>query len=72
MSGVPINLRDADAKVRRSILSANIVMLCDWPGFDDISGPEVDTANGFGIVQAVSKARSVKILVILSSGDFEF
>ena len=71
ISGVPINLRDAGVKVKRGPQSKNNVTLCDSPGFDDTSGAEVDTANGLGIVQGLSKARSVKILVILSSGDFD-
>ena len=60
----------AGVRVGRSRSSKNVMTLCDSPGFDDASGPEVDAANRLGIVQGVSKARSVKILV-LSSGDFD-
>ena len=71
ISGVPINLRDAGVKVGRSKLSKNNVTLCDSPGFDDTSGPEVDTANGLGIVRGVSKVNSAKMLVVLSFGDLD-
>ena len=71
ISGVPINLREAGVQVRRGRQSKNIVTLCDSPGFDDTSGAEIDVANGLGIVRGVSKAPSVKILVILSADDFD-
>ena len=41
------------------------------PGFDDTSGPEVDIANGLGIVRGVSQINSAKILVVLSFGDLD-
>ena len=45
VSGVPINLREAGVDVGRGRSVKNIVTLFDSPGFDDTSGPEVDTAN---------------------------
>ena len=71
ISGVPIDLRDVGIRVKRGPQSKNNIILGDSPGFDDTSGAEVDTANGLGIVQGVSKARSVKILTTLSAGDFD-
>ena len=70
ISGLPINLREAGLDLGRGRSVKNIVTLCDSPGFDNTSGPEVDTANGLGIAQGVSGARSAKLLIILCAGDF--
>lgn len=43
------------------------VTLCDTPGFEDTSGPEVDIPNGIGIVTAAKKCRSVRPVALLSS-----
>ncbi len=44
------------------------ITLCDSPGFDDTGGPEIDIANGIGVVRALKGCHSVKP-VILVSGD---
>lgn len=45
-------------------------ILCDSPGFNDTAGPAVDIANGYGIVRAVKKCKSVKIVALFSAIDF--
>ena len=47
------------------------VFLCDTPGFCDTSGPEVDTVNGIGMVEALRGAASVKIWVVIPLGALE-
>ncbi|CAF1354843.1 unnamed protein product, partial [Didymodactylos carnosus] len=42
------------------------IILCDSPGFEDTSGPEVDIANGIGIVKAIKGCKSVKPVVLVS------
>ncbi|CAF4738683.1 unnamed protein product, partial [Rotaria sp. Silwood2] len=34
-------------------LTNDSFVLCDSPGFEDTSEPEVDIANGFGIIKAI-------------------
>ncbi|CAF3967980.1 unnamed protein product, partial [Rotaria sordida] len=43
-----------------------IFVLCDSPGFEDTSGPEVDIANCVSIVKAIKGCKSVKLVVVLS------
>ena len=47
------------------------IILCDSPGFEDTSGPEVDIANCLGIVKAIRGCKTVKPIILLSnkSGD---
>ena len=42
------------------------IILCDSPGFGDTAGPEVDIANGLGIVEAVKGCKSVKPVILIS------
>ncbi|CAF1149819.1 unnamed protein product [Adineta steineri] len=42
------------------------IILCDAPGFDDPAGPEVDIANGVGVIEALKGCKSVKILALSS------
>ena len=42
------------------------IVLCDSPGFEDMNGPEVDIANGIGIVKAIKGCKSVKPVVLIS------
>ncbi|CAF3393714.1 unnamed protein product, partial [Rotaria socialis] len=42
------------------------IIICDTPGFEDTNGPEVDIANGIGIVKAIKGSKSVKPVVIIS------
>ena len=60
VTAIPVNLRDFGLPSDKSFL------LCDTPGFGDTGGPEVDIANGVGIVDAVKGSKSV-VPVILSS-----
>ncbi|CAF2961828.1 unnamed protein product [Rotaria sp. Silwood2] len=48
------------------IYSSNSIILCDSPGFYDTRGPEVDIANGIGIVKAIKGCKSVKPVVLVS------
>ncbi|CAF4036388.1 unnamed protein product, partial [Rotaria sp. Silwood2] len=47
ISPVTINFKDIGGS------SSDSVILCNTPGFEDTSGPEVDIANGIGIVKAI-------------------
>ncbi len=42
------------------------LILCDTPGFGDNSGIEVDISNGLGLIRSLSKASSVRVVIILS------
>ncbi|CAF3045236.1 unnamed protein product [Rotaria sp. Silwood2] len=42
------------------------IILCDAPGFGDTAGPEVDIANGVGVIEAIKGCKSVKILALSS------
>ena len=56
----------------KDILGAHetgVLTLCDAPGFGDTAGPEVDIANSIGVIEALKKAKSVKILALLSLKD---
>jgi hypothetical protein len=41
------------------------IIICDTPGFQNTAGVEVDIAYGIGIINALHKAQSVRIAVIL-------
>ena len=71
IAGVPIKLSDFGVKVGFGSLSKNLITLCDAPGFDDSGGPEIDVANGLGIVYGVSQARSAKILLVLTKANLD-
>ncbi|CAF1112663.1 unnamed protein product, partial [Didymodactylos carnosus] len=58
---VTISLKD----ILGSHMTGDII-LCDAPGFADTSGPEVDIANGLGVIKALSGCKSVKILALSS------
>ncbi|EAR88867.2 helicase carboxy-terminal domain protein (macronuclear) [Tetrahymena thermophila SB210] len=58
----PVNIKFKDL----NMASSDSIILCDSPGFDDISGPEVDIANGLGIVKVIKKCRSVRPIILLS------
>ncbi|ETO01953.1 hypothetical protein RFI_35485 [Reticulomyxa filosa] len=60
ITAVPINLEELGVLSK----SDNIV-LCDTPGFEDTSGPEVDVANGIGIIKALQTCKSVKPVVLI-------
>ncbi|ETN99689.1 hypothetical protein RFI_37781, partial [Reticulomyxa filosa] len=55
ITAVPINLKGMNL-----LVDIDNVVLCDTPGFEDTSGPEVDVANGIGIIQALHNCKSVK------------
>ena len=60
---VPVSIQLED------ILGADeigVLTLCDAPGFGDTAGPEVDIANSIGVIEALAKTNSVKILALIS------
>jgi len=58
---ITIHLKDIGAKYdKRSII------ICDTPGSGDTAGPEVDIANGIGIIEAVKGCKSVRPVVLSS------
>lgn len=46
-------------------LNKQTLFICDTPGFGDSAGVEVDIANGVGMMNALHRARSVRVVVIL-------
>ncbi|ETN99986.1 hypothetical protein RFI_37472, partial [Reticulomyxa filosa] len=62
ITAIPINLKELGV---RSTKLDNVV-LCDTPGFEDTNGPEVDVANGIGIIKALQTCKSVKPVVLIS------
>ena len=42
------------------------IVLCDTPGFGDTAGPEVDIANGIGIINAIKGSKSVRPVILVS------
>eukprot|EP01084_Bolivina_argentea_P254311 427516_1 len=61
ITAVPINLEEAGIEVYDG---KSNVMLCDTPGFFEESA-ELDVANGLGVVNAVKKAKSMRIFVTI-------
>ncbi|ETO02276.1 hypothetical protein RFI_35160, partial [Reticulomyxa filosa] len=61
IAAVPIDL-----KARGVIGGSDTIVLCDTPGFEDTNGPEVDVANGVGIVKALQNCKSVKPVILMS------
>ena len=45
------------------------ILLCDTPGFEDTDGPELDIANGLGVIAAVRRCRSVRPVVLVGKLD---
>ena len=43
-----------------------MIYICDSPGFGDTAGPEVDIANGIGIIKAIQGCSSVRPLILAS------
>ena len=41
------------------------LVICDNPGFGDSAGVEVDIANGVGMINALHRARSVRVVIII-------
>ena len=57
---VTVNIQDVGG------FNSGSIILCDSPGFEDTNGPEVDIANGIGIVKAIRGCQSVKPVVLIS------
>ncbi|KAL4496937.1 hypothetical protein ABPG72_002093 [Tetrahymena utriculariae] len=49
------------------MLKDGSIMLCDAPGFGDTAGPEVDIANGIGMVNAIRGCKTVRPVVLASN-----
>ena len=47
------------------------IFIVDSPGFFDSNGPEVDIANGIGIIKALKACKTVRPVILICSGDFE-
>ncbi|MFN7098275.1 MAG: hypothetical protein ACK4PR_12075, partial [Gammaproteobacteria bacterium] len=58
INAIPITYDDSG--IEKSML------LCDTPGFGETAGVEVDVANGYGLVNALQHAKSVKSLILIS------
>ena len=59
----PVNIQLKDVL---GVHETGVLTICDAPGFDDTAGPEVDIANSIGVTKALQKAKSVKILALIS------
>eukprot|EP01084_Bolivina_argentea_P258927 436713_1 len=64
ITAIPVNLNECGVDSWDDDSKTDI-MLCDTPGFFDTDGAEMDVANGLGIINAVKKAKSVRILVTI-------
>jgi hypothetical protein len=42
------------------------LILCDTPGFEDSQGPEVDIANGVGVVEGIRRCKSIIPAIVIS------
>ncbi|ETO02428.1 hypothetical protein RFI_35008, partial [Reticulomyxa filosa] len=62
ITAVPINLKKMGVTTEMKT-----VVLCDTPGFEDTNGPEVDVANGIGIIRALQHCKRVKPVVVISA-----
>lgn len=60
IASVPVNYETGN----RFRKNTKEIWICDTPGFEDSSGPEVDAANGRGIVEALKQAKSVRIILL--------
>ncbi|KAL4441130.1 hypothetical protein ABPG74_002080 [Tetrahymena malaccensis] len=58
----PVNINFKDVGMSKN----GSIILCDSPGFEDTAGPEVDIANGLGIVEAIKLCKSVRPVILLS------
>ncbi|KAL4441131.1 hypothetical protein ABPG74_002081 [Tetrahymena malaccensis] len=58
----PVNINFKDLSMSKN----GSIILCDSPSFDDTAGPEVDIANGLGIVEAIKLCKSVRPVILLS------
>ena len=70
VSSAPLNLHDVGI-YKYNEDARHKIELCDTPGFNDSEGPEMDVSNGLGIVKAVSLAKSVKVLMVISKGNID-
>ena len=41
-------------------------IICDSPGFEDSQGPEVDIANGVGVVKGIKGCKSLIPVIVVS------
>lgn len=48
-------------------LGKKVYYLLDTPGFEDTEGPIIDIINGHGVIKALKKAKSVRIVIVMSS-----
>eukprot|EP01083_Nonionella_stella_P315899 1142505_1 len=64
ISAVSINLKDCGVDSYGTEVKTD-VMLCDTPGFLDAGGAEIDVSNGLGIVNAVRRAKSLRLIIVI-------
>jgi len=60
VTAIPVNFKEVGLHKKGGIV------ICDTPGFDDTRGPEVDVANGIGLIRAISKSKSVRLVILIS------
>ncbi|CAF4958277.1 unnamed protein product [Rotaria sp. Silwood1] len=60
MAAVEINFEDVGS------FNTGSIWVCDSPGFEDTSGPEVDIANGLGMIKAIKGCKSVRPVILFS------
>jgi len=60
VTAIPVNFEEVGMNKKGGIV------ICDTPGFDDTSGPEIDIANGIGLIRAISKSKSVRLVILIS------
>ena len=57
---VKVNLKDV------GVDSNDSIVLCDSPGLGDTTRPEVDIANGIGIIKAIKGCKTVRPIILIS------
>jgi len=60
VTAIPVNFKEVGVNKKGGIV------ICDTPGFDDTRGPEIDIANGIGLIRAISKSKSVRLVILIS------
>ncbi|ETO35047.1 hypothetical protein RFI_02028 [Reticulomyxa filosa] len=61
ITAVPIDLKEMGVYGDQ-----DSIILCDTPGFEDTGGPEIDVANGIGIIKALKNCKSVKPIILIA------
>jgi hypothetical protein len=45
---------------------SNGKVICDTPGFDDTRTPEIEITNSIGIINAIRKCKTAKVILLIN------